>query len=131
MPATGLLQVNVFAVAAVDVIAAVPETAAFAVENEVAGADTTRATTVIESDEVVAAGNANVTGIVEVTPGVNAGIVPTEMAVGFTACDGTTETIPRPKAATATSAMRLKVVFVDICFLSISRVREFPDLGFG
>jgi len=36
---------------------------------------------------------------------------------------------PRPKAATATSATRLKVVFVDMCFLSISRVREFPDLG--
>ena len=45
--------------------------------------------------------------------------------------DGTAETIPKPNAATATSAMRLKVVFVDICFLSISRVREFPDLGFG
>jgi hypothetical protein len=38
---------------------------------------------------------------------------------------------PKPKAATATSATRLKVVFVDICFLSISRVREFPALGFG
>jgi hypothetical protein len=25
--------------------------------------------------------------------------------------------------------MRLRSVFVDICFLSISRVREFPDLG--
>jgi hypothetical protein len=43
----------------------------------------------------------------------------------------TTERPPKPKAATVTSAMRLKVVFVDICFLSISRVREFPDLGFG
>jgi len=40
------------------------------------------------------------------------------------------ETVPNPKAATATSAMRLKVVFVDICFLSISRAREFPVLGF-
>jgi hypothetical protein len=38
---------------------------------------------------------------------------------------------PKPNDATATSAMRLKVVFVDICFLSISRVREFPKLGFG
>jgi hypothetical protein len=46
------------------------------------------------------------------------------------ACDGTTESIPRPKAATATSATRLNVVFVDICFLSISRVWEFPTLGF-
>jgi hypothetical protein len=44
--------------------------------------------------------------------------------------DGTAESIPKPKAATATSAMRLKVVFVDICFLSISRVWEFPNLGF-
>ena len=40
--------------------------------------------------------------------------------------DGTTESIPNPKAATATSAMRLKVVFVDICFLSISRTMEVP-----
>ena len=45
--------------------------------------------------------------------------------------DGATESVPKPNAATATSAMRLKVVFVDICFLSIRRVREFPDLGFG
>jgi hypothetical protein len=43
----------------------------------------------------------------------------------------TEESIPNPKAATATSAMRLKVVFVDICFLSISRSEEFPLLGFG
>jgi hypothetical protein len=27
--------------------------------------------------------------------------------------------------------MRLKVVFVDICFLSISRSEEFPPVGFG
>jgi hypothetical protein len=86
---------------------------------------------VIESVETVPAGNANVTGIVEVIPGVKEGIVPTEIALGTTACDGATETIPRPKAATATSAMRLKVVFVDICFLSISRSREFPPVGFG
>ena len=39
------------------------------------------------------------------------------------------ETVPNPKAATATSAMRLKVVFVDICFLSISRTEEFPQFG--
>jgi len=44
---------------------------------------------------------------------------------------GTVDNTPRPKAATATSAMRLKVVFVDICFLSISRSEEFPLLGFG
>jgi hypothetical protein len=32
---------------------------------------------------------------------------------------GTVDKTPKPKAATATSAMRLKVVFVDICFLSL------------
>ena len=39
----------------------------------------------------------------------------------------------RPKviADTATSAMRLRSVFVDICFLSISQDQEFPELGFG
>jgi hypothetical protein len=42
----------------------------------------------------------------------------------------TEDTTPRPKAATATSATRLKVVFVDICFLSISQDQEFPELGF-
>jgi hypothetical protein len=53
----------------------------------------------------------------------------TEMIEGVrsTAVAGATEeTTPRPKAATATSAMRLIVVFVDICFLSISRTKEFP-----
>jgi hypothetical protein len=37
---------------------------------------------------------------------------------------------PKLKAATVTSATRLKVVFVDICFLSISQDQEFPELGF-
>ena len=41
------------------------------------------------------------------------------------ACDGATERTPRPKAATATSAMRLNVVFVDICFLSVVELRTF------
>jgi hypothetical protein len=55
------------------------------------------------------------------------------MADGITAAAfaGATEVnTPKPKAATVTSAMRLKVVFVDICFLSISQDQEFPDLGF-
>ena len=47
------------------------------------------------------------------------------------AVDGATESIPKPNAATATSAMRLKVVFVDICFLSISRLSDDPSVGFG
>jgi hypothetical protein len=55
-------------------------------------------------------------------------VVVIEAVVAF---DGTTDRSPNPNDATATSAMRLKVVFVDICFLSISRALEFPDLGFG
>jgi hypothetical protein len=42
--------------------------------------------------------------------------------------DGATDNIPKPKAETATSAMRLRVVFVDICFLSIKvDPRAFPE----
>ena len=51
--------------------------------------------------------------------------------VAVAAFEGAADNIPRPKAATATSATRLKVVFVDICFLSISQGQEFPGLGFG
>jgi hypothetical protein len=75
------------------------------------------------------------TGILIVEPTADDGIVPTVTAVGVIApaalAGATDVTTPRPKAATATSAMRLKVVFVDICFLSISRDQEFPALGFG
>jgi hypothetical protein len=54
------------------------------------------------------------------------------MAIEVVTADaGTTESIPKPKAATVASATRLKVVFVDICFLSISRSRAFPPVGFG
>jgi hypothetical protein len=53
------------------------------------------------------------------------------LATVGTAEAGATEVrTPKPKAATVTSAMRLKVVFVDICFLSISQDQEFPELGF-
>lgn len=117
-----------------EVIAAVPGTAAFAVANEVDGADVTRARTVIESPIAVPEGNAKVTVTEPATPERKLAAEPNEMAVGVrgsAAVAGATEDkTPRPKAATATSATRLKVVFVDICFLSISRVREFPDLGF-
>jgi hypothetical protein len=49
----------------------------------------------------------------------------TVSACGTAAVDGTTESIPKPKAATATSAMRLKLVFVDICFLSLVEIENF------
>jgi len=45
------------------------------------------------------------------------------------ACAGATDIKPRPNADTATSAMRLRSVFVDICFLSISRTEESPQFG--
>jgi hypothetical protein len=49
--------------------------------------------------------------------------------VAAVALAATTDNMPKPRDATATSAMRLKVVFVDICFLSISQDQEFPALG--
>jgi len=100
------------------------------------GAEMIRAVTVIVSEvpEVVAI--VAVTGIdaAVVAPTRTGGNVPTVSAetARFAADAGATDVrTPRPKAATATSAMRLKVVFVDICFLSISRSEEFPPLGFG
>jgi len=41
------------------------------------------------------------------------------------ACEGAELSKPIPNAATATSAMRLKFVFVDMCFLSIVVTRTF------
>jgi hypothetical protein len=41
------------------------------------------------------------------------------------ACDGAELSTPIPNAATATSAMRLKFVVFDICFLSIVVTRNF------
>jgi len=46
------------------------------------------------------------------------------------ALEGAADSRPNPIADTATSAMRLRSVFVDICFLSISQDQEFPELGF-
>ena len=52
-------------------------------------------------------------------------------AVASTYTSGTAlSTTNMTVVSTTTSAMRLKVVFVDICFLSISRSREFPSFGF-
>ena len=53
------------------------------------------------------------------------------MSAEFAAFEGATDITPKPNAATATSATRLKVVFVDICFLSISRLSDDPSAGFG
>jgi hypothetical protein len=68
------------------------------------------------------------TTVSEVAP---LGPTATAIAVEGAAEAGVTdESSPKPKAATVTSATRLKVVFVDICFLSISQDQEFPELGF-
>jgi hypothetical protein len=75
-----------------------------------------------------------VIGTVIVDPALAAGTVPTEIAPNVAAFDAGIETIesrPAPNADTATSEMRLRSVFVDICFLSISRSEEFPPVGFG
>jgi hypothetical protein len=55
-----------------------------------------------------------------VAPLVTVNVTPETAAV-----DGTEERTPRPNAATATSAMRLKFVVVDICFLSLVVTRNF------
>jgi hypothetical protein len=53
-----------------------------------------------------------------------------DVNVPATAIEGAAARTPKPKAETATSAMRLRVVFVDICFLSISRLSDVPSAGF-
>jgi hypothetical protein len=86
--------------------------------------------TVIASEAATAALNGITTGVP------TAGMVGVEVALvrvysAGAALEGAAESIPKPNEATATSAMRLKVVFVDICFLSISRSEDFPPFGFG
>jgi len=44
--------------------------------------------------------------------------VPTVRTSSTTAVEGDTESAPNPNATTSASAMRLKLVFVDISFLS-------------
>jgi hypothetical protein len=78
-------------------------------------------------------GIVNVTGIVTATPALAFVTLVAEIAVGVeipnALAEGVTtiESIPKPNAETATSAMRLRVVFVDICFLSIVDSRAFPE----
>jgi hypothetical protein len=99
---------------------------------EPAGAEITRTETVTVS----AAANVpfRVTVLLDVIPTREADEAPGVIEVTglIAAVAGATEVkTPKPREATATSATRLKVVFVDICFLSISRSEEFPPVGFG
>jgi len=137
-PVEGFDQVSTAAVATDEVIAETEPDAATPTEFEPAGAVKTRATSVNESALAIVHpdGKLTVTGVELKTSTRCVGIVPTVSDVGDVvvpaAVAGATEVrTPKPKAATATSAMRLKVVFVDICFLSISRSEEFPPVGFG
>jgi hypothetical protein len=104
---------------------------------EPVGADVTRTLTVTESLPPALSTDAaavRVIGVLCTTPTCAVGIVPTVMeaaSIPVAAEAGATDVkTPKPKAATVTSATRLKVVFVDICFLSISQDQEFPVLGF-
>jgi hypothetical protein len=64
---------------------------------------------------------------VTATPTVVDDVADVKVVESAAADDGATATRLRPKAATATSAMRLKVVFVDMCFLSIVDLENFPS----
>jgi hypothetical protein len=102
--------------------------------DEVAGADVICAVIVSVPTFAVVSACVNVIVVAPEATNTRAGAgVPAAIAVmfAFAAADaGATDVrTPKPKAATVTSATRLKVVFVDICFLSISRSREFPSLG--
>ena len=89
---------------------------------DVAGAEVTFAATT----KLVSAAKCVAVMVVSDVAPIRAGDeVPAETAV-TAACEGTTDIKPKPKAETATSATRLRVVFVDICFLSIVDPRAFP-----
>jgi hypothetical protein len=96
---------------------------------EVSGPETNDAVTDIESF-VAPARNAIVV-VAEVAVAVSAVVCAAvadetdRISELITALEGAIDRTPRPKAATATSATRLKVVFVDICFLSIVDPRNF------
>jgi hypothetical protein len=81
--------------------------------------------------QVVAAASTKVTEKVPLAtvPLAEADIVPVvdeAVNVVATACAGTIDNRPKPNADTATSAMRLRSVFVDIFFLSLVELRNFP-----
>jgi len=116
----------------VPMLAAVPTARDKRAAAESAGADEICADKSIPD---VVAGTVSVIVVFDATPTRAIPGVPAEIAVTEAspapAIAGTDESSPKLNADTATSAMRLRSVFVDICFLSISRSREFPPVGFG
>jgi hypothetical protein len=113
------------------VCAVVIENAGISVD--VAGELRTTAVAVMLSADASVSRNDNETATVAVSPITAVPVVALKVSASdCTAADaGATDVrTPSPNAATATSAMRLKVVFVDICFLSISRLSDDPSAGF-
>jgi len=99
---------------------------------EPVGAEVTLAKTSKESTaKSVEDGNVKVTGMVTSTPArafvtlVADMLVAAEIPRAFAEGTATTDIRPNPNAETATSAMRLSVVFVDIDFLSLVDLRTF------
>jgi len=85
--------------------------------------ESTRIVVVSEADEVNSFATVTVTEsptLIDV-----ASAVAVNVSLDTAAVEGTTERIPRPNDATATSAIRLKVVFVDILFLSVVVMKTF------
>ncbi len=73
----------------------------------------------------------NVSEIAFVTAVPTVAVLVADVSVNASDCTAagaeTAENEPSVKAATATSAMRLKVVFVDICFRSIFDLENLPS----
>jgi hypothetical protein len=93
-----------------------------------AGCDVIVGVSVIVCASVAAVVVSNLTVVVTSVPAVVYRVADVAEAVAtdaIVALDGTTERTPKPNAATATSEIRLKVVFVDMFFLSLVDPRNF------
>jgi hypothetical protein len=113
----------VFAVACAEVIDNVGS--AVDVEGELSTATVAVAVSDVES----VSRNVSVIAFVDATPVVAVLVADAKVRTSDCTAAGaeTAENEPSVKAATATSAMRLKVVFVDICFLSIVDLENLPS----
>jgi len=129
LPVPVLAQYREPAVTAeVELIAFTPGVAGRPIENDVDGADVTRAKTAIVSPVTVPEGKAKVTVTVFVSPARKPVVPENEIAVGLrrVAFAGATHVIkPSPNAETTTSEIRLMSVFVDIDFLSLVAIETF------
>jgi hypothetical protein len=107
--------------------------AAFA-DPPIIGADVISALIVMVSEAAAVEGRYTFTGTYAATPTRADGIDPITTDVDATPAALTgvaVDKTPSPNADTATSAMRLIVVFVDIDFLSVVELRPFPNSAWG